>query len=531
MPWLNAAGGPPASEQSHPPQPQQPAPVPQVAHQYLQPQQVYGTPPNQPVANYYYVSNPVLPPIQQHQGQVVQPQPSVILSTQQQQQQIHPSEISRDQQGSFAYFGSSPIPPPPAFVSNPAVYSTAYGGMDPASNAPVMTQHQLPTPGYHHIPAPVPQQQLPYTHPQPIPVPPPPAGPAPYHTASDNKLREDQRSNHDTTSGVAAYRQKSEKDLTKKVHVSQTSEELPNSQSKDDYRMELAKQVDEKRRKDEERLKREQDEEERLQRKIREDQERLQRELEEDLRRAQEKEEDEKRKASEKVKISELAKKKLEEEKAEIEKQRQKSYAERQEQLKNAASNSRAALSTSPSRYYHRDNSDPSWSWDSTPVRSIKKANNAAHSEEGSGDATNQSEHNRRNPQQFSHPPSVKTSARSNRSSRAEYDDFEDTQPTSACSSKTYSVSESCHEDHNHDQNCSGIPSGLSKSAEEVGPTSTEMMMCPRCARSFSSSDIAYPKSDVERQKVLNFLDNIKKRLREDQDKVMRMRDGFGWTR
>ncbi|CAL8114332.1 unnamed protein product [Orchesella dallaii] len=91
-------------------------------------------------------------------------------------------------------------------------------------------------------------------------------------------------------------------EASKKVHVSQTSEQLAGVRvTRKQYKSELQKQIDERKRREEELRRKDQEEEERIQRKIRIDQEKMQREYEEDLRKQQEKELEEERKRQDTV--------------------------------------------------------------------------------------------------------------------------------------------------------------------------------------------------------------------------------------
>ncbi|ODM93988.1 Reticulocyte binding protein 2 b [Orchesella cincta] len=86
-------------------------------------------------------------------------------------------------------------------------------------------------------------------------------------------------------------------ETSKKIHVSQTSEQLAGVRvTRKQYKSELQKQIDERKRREEELQRKDQEEEERIQRKIRIDQEKMQKEYEEDLRKQQEKELEEERK-------------------------------------------------------------------------------------------------------------------------------------------------------------------------------------------------------------------------------------------
>jgi len=228
-----------------------------------------------------------------------------------------------------------------------------------------------------------------------------------------------------------------------------------------------------------------------------------------------------------------------------------KTVAERQQQLKDAATNSRAACSTSPSRYYGRDksrDSPSSWAWESVVVPTRRShVNIINHLEEGSGDGEGQSVQQEQNLQSGrplpslpqsgkSHPSSVR-SGRSGRTENEEGDHFYETESNAGASSRTYLLSDrdddmsSVGGDGAGSQSQGQGPPGTSKSSEEVSTFKgdEDMMMCPRCARSFSSTDIQYPESPAERLKILNFLDNIQRKLREDRARLIR--DGFDWSK
>lgn len=254
MPWLNK-GGEGAPQQVQQPQPQSlPPPPPPCPHPQQYPPlypnpQLNQTQPQQPPPNFYYVAN--LPP----------PPPGRL-------QTPIPLQGSPQGQG-VEYYGATAIPPPPAY--NPSTYSNP----NPPPVQPqagkryiINEKDEYLKKTFCHF-----KGYLP-----------------PYSGKSDHKPRTSRsRAESMLSEGESEFR---EKGIVKqcKLHVSQTSEEVSRTTpSHDDYRKDLAKQVEEKKRLEEERLQKAKEEEARFQQKIKEDQERMQREYEEDLRRAREK--------------------------------------------------------------------------------------------------------------------------------------------------------------------------------------------------------------------------------------------------